>query len=94
MRDDHGQSPLDRVLKDVDYKDDLEYRLDLCLYLIKHGCCGDEGIMVKLMCEACYWGRLDMVKELVEQHKVDPKGECIYYSNNASHCHATSVLCR
>ena len=89
MRDDDGQSPLDRVLEDVDYEDNL----DLGLYLINHGCGGDEG-KVKLMCVACFWSKLDVVKELVELHKVDPNGECIYYSNNASHCHTPSVLCR
>ena len=75
MRDDHGQSPLDRALEDVDDEDDL----DLGLYLINHGCGGYEG-KVELMCEACCWDRLDVVKELVELHKVDPKGECIYCS--------------
>ena len=80
MRDDDGQSPLDRVLEDVYDEDDL----DLCLYLINHGCDDDEG-KVELLCEACYLGNLDMVKELVELHKVDPNGECIYCSNNASH---------
>ena len=77
MRDDEGRSPLDRVLEDVDDEKELVYRLNLGLYLINHGCCGDEG-KVKLLCVACLQGRLDMVKELVEQHKVDPRGKCVY----------------
>ena len=85
MRDDHGWSPLDRVLENVD--------LDLGLYLINHGCGGAEG-KVTLMFEACSWGNLDVVKKLVEVHKVDPNGECAYCSNNASHCHTPSVLCK
>ena len=79
MRDDHGRSPLDRVLEVVDDEDVLRYRLNLCLYLINHGCGGDEG-KVKLMFEACFWRNLDVVKKLVELHKVDPNGECIYCS--------------
>ena len=75
MRDDHGRSPLDRALECVSRPDDL----DLGLYLINHGCGGDEG-KVKLMCEACFWSKLDVVKELVELHKVNPNGECIYCS--------------
>ena len=74
VRDDHGQSPLDRVLEDMDDEEDLDFGL----YLINHGC--DVEGKVKLLCEACYWDRLDVVKELVEQHKVDPKSERVYYS--------------
>ena len=50
--------------------------IDIALYLMNRGCtCSDED-KAKLLCEACSWGKLDVVKELVEQHKVDPNGEC------------------
>ena len=69
VRDNEGRSPLERALED----DADGYNLDFGLYLINIGCGSDEG-KVKLMCEACFWSRLDVVKELVEQHKIDPKG--------------------
>ncbi len=72
MRDDKGQSPLDIALEDL-YD---EYSIDIALYLMSRGCaCGDED-KAKLLCGVCWSGRLDMVKELVEHHKVDPKSEC------------------
>ena len=48
---------------------------DVVLYLIKQV---DEQDKAKLLCEACVCGNLDTVKELVEQHNVDPNGECNY----------------
>ncbi len=73
VRDDKGQSPLDRALDDL-Y--DIDGCVDIVLYLMSRGCaCGDED-KAKLLCRACRWGKLSAVKELVEQHKVDPKSEC------------------
>ena len=72
MRDDKGQSPLDKALKD----DVVEYCMDVALYLMSRGCaCGDKD-KAELLCVACYHGNMGVVKELVEQHKVDPKSEC------------------
>ncbi len=72
MRDDKGQSPLDIALEDLHD----EGCMDVALYLMSRGCaCGDED-KAKLLCGVCWSGRLDMVKELVEHHKVDPKSEC------------------
>ena len=53
--------------------------VDVALYLINHGCtCSDED-KAELLCERmCLWGKVDVVKELVEQHKVDPNSECWY----------------
>ncbi len=72
MIDDDGLSPLDIAL------DDIDACMDVALYLMSRGCGGDED-KAKLLCRACYWGKLDEVKELVEQHKVDPKSECDDY---------------
>ncbi len=66
MRDDEGQSPLDIALRGG--------CVDVALYLMSRGCGGDED-KAKLLCEACRWGKLGVVKELVEQYKVDPKSE-------------------
>ena len=63
------RSPLERALEEDDDGDSL----DSCLYLINNGC-GSDKDKVELMCKACQWGRLDVVKELVEHHKVYPKG--------------------
>ena len=73
VRDDTGQSPLDVVL-DKESEDNG----DVGFYLIKHHGDGDEQDKDKLLCRACKWGNLDVVKELVEQHKVDPNGEYRY----------------
>ena len=74
MQNDNGQSPLDYALKDV-LK--YEFSFDAAHYLISRGCGGDKE-RGKLLCGACHHGKLDMVKELVEQHKVDPNSECVY----------------
>ena len=62
-----GQSPLDLAL---DY---YNIRVDVALYLFNHGCGDDKG-KTKLLCKACGLDRLDIVKELVEDHKLDPNG--------------------
>ena len=72
VRDDNGRSPLDVVLDEGTWDNG-----DVGLYLVKHHGCGDEQDKVKLLCKACCRRNLDVVKELVEQHNVDPKGECI-----------------
>ena len=70
MRDDKGQSPLDKALYDYD-----DGCVDVAHYLMSRGCaCGDED-KARLLRAACYHGNLGVVKELVEQHKVDPS-EC------------------
>ncbi len=68
-------SPLDIALR-LQEMYDGDYGFDVALYLVNHGCGSDEN-KAKLLCEACKHGELDVVKELVEQHKVDPKGELI-----------------
>ena len=72
MRGDEGQSPLDNALKE--WIDD-DSCVDVAHYLMSRGCGGDED-KAKLLCAACYHGNVGVVKELVEQHKVDPKSEC------------------
>ena len=72
VRDDEGLSPLDLALEYPSY---YVHCFDIPLYLINHGC-GDDEVKDKLLCGACRRGRLDMVKELVENHDRDPKGEC------------------
>ena len=47
---------------------------DIALYLMSRGCGGDQD-KANLLCAACYHGNLGVVKELVEQHEVDPKSE-------------------
>ena len=70
MRDGEGQSPLDTVLEG-----DYDGCMDVALYLISRGCaCGDED-KARLLCAACDLGELGVVKELVEQYKVDPNSK-------------------
>ena len=47
------------------------------LYLIECHGCGDKQDKAQLLCKACKCGNLDVVKELIEQHNVDPNGEYI-----------------
>ena len=76
VQGDERQSLLDMTLENIGgfFTDDV---LNTALYLVTHGYGGDED-KVKVLHKACYWGKLDVVKELVEQHKVDPNGECCY----------------
>ena len=71
VKDGHGRAPLDIALENL-YDDGC---IDLALYLINHGC-GDDEDKNKLLCGSCRWGRLDVVKELVEEHNCDPTSEC------------------
>ena len=67
IRDDEGRSPLDLAL------DSYISHFDVALYLFSHGC-DDDRDKAKLLCEASQQNRLDIVKELVEDHRLDPKG--------------------
>ena len=71
VKDGHGRSPLDIALEYLYDDDDC---IDVALYLINHGCGDDEG-KNKLLCRSCRWGRLDVVKELVEEHSCYPTSE-------------------
>ncbi len=73
MRDDDGESPLDIAMYGI-YNEDCKY-MDVALYLMSRGCaCGDED-KAALLCVACDLGKLGVVKELVEQYKVDPNSK-------------------
>ena len=49
--------------------------VDVALYLMNHGCSGNNKDRAKLLCGACEHGKLDVVKELVEQHHIVPSGK-------------------
>ena len=76
VRDDEGRSPLDILLEGIDnllwFKQDFGF--DIAHYLLSCGY-GDEEDRVKWLCKACRRGSLEVVKELVERHNVDLKGE-------------------
>ena len=72
VRDDNGRSPLDVALDEESWDDG-----SVGLYLMKHHGCVDEQDKAKVLCKACKGRNLDVVKELVEQHNVDPNGEYI-----------------
>ena len=61
----------------LDHYDHHYVSVDVALYLINHGC-DDDKDKAKLLCKACGLDRLDIVKELVEEHKHDPSGK--YYN--------------
>ena len=78
VRDDEGRSPLDILLEGIDDIDDSGnkryFDFDIAHYLLRCGF-GDDEDRVKWLCKACRWGQPKVVKELVERHNVDPKGE-------------------
>ena len=66
VTDDQGKTPLDTA---------IENNTSAAFYLIYRfpDMCGDNK-KEKLLCRECSSGQLDMVEELVEEHKVDPRG--------------------
>ena len=83
VRDGQGRSLVYTVLTSVSQYDDPVCRLNIALFLINQGV-DDEQDKARLLYEACDWGKLFVVKELVEQHNVDPNGE--YYDCAPPHC--------
>ena len=70
-----GQTPLDKVLDDDTIGETGSDNFpDIALYLIDHGCPEGSKDKAKILRAACRWGKLDILKKLVEQFKVDPKG--------------------
>ena len=65
---DNGESPLDKALGPY------SKHFDIALYLINNGY-GNKQDKAKLLCQGCSSGKLDVVKEIVEQHKIDLNGE-------------------
>ena len=76
VRDNQGDSLLDITFTNMYEYGNIDHGLSIALFLINHGV-DDEQDKARLLCDACYYGKLDVVKELVEQHNVDSIGE--YY---------------
>ena len=90
VRNRNGQTPLDKVLDYFTlFETSSEDFPDVALYLIDCGCPEGNGDKAKILRAACRWGKLDMLKELIEQFKVDPKGN-LYTCTHAVNGHATS----
>ena len=49
--------------------------VDVALYLMNYGCPSKNEVRAKLLCGACKHGKLEVVKELVEQHHIVPSGK-------------------
>ena len=75
VRDGQGRSLVDTTLTNMD-EYDPDGGLGIALYLINHGV-DDEQDKARVLCEACKSRNLNVMKELVEQHNVDPNGEYI-----------------
>ena len=69
VKDGDEDSPLDEVVE-MGYSDRM-------FHLVNHGC-GNSKFKDAAIIKACKYGRLEIVKELVEQHKVNPKGNHDY----------------
>ena len=73
VRDNEGRLPLDILLEGIDNFFKRDYGFDIASYLLSCGY-GDVEDRVKWLYKACRWGQLEVVKELVDTHDVDPKG--------------------
>ena len=92
VRDDEGRSPLDILLEEINDTSKRYYGFNIALYLLSCGYGDDEG-RVKWLYKACSWGELEVVKELVERHNVDPKGEHTHTHTHNMHGVCQWTLC-
>ena len=72
MRDDKGMLPLERAMENVYTNKGCP---EVAHYLMRHGCDSNKKTITELLCGACTRGKLNIVKDLVEQHKLDPNSE-------------------
>ena len=68
VNDRDGCSPLEAALI---WLYNFEGCNDAAICLINHGCGGDKQ-KAQLLYGACLWDRLDIVKELIELHNLNP----------------------
>ena len=66
MKNKEGNSPLDVAVR--------EKKQAVALYLFNHDC-GSDKDKHKVLMQACESGELNVVKKLVEQHSINPRGE-------------------
>ena len=71
VRDNRGRTVLNITMENLHSKASL----DVALYLLNQGCGSNDIIKAKLLFAACQFGRLNMVKELIEKYEVDPNGK-------------------
>ena len=69
VNDGDEDSPLDEVVRMHDS--------DRMLYLAIHGC-GNSKFKDAAIIKACFYGRLEVAKKLIEQHNINPKGNHDY----------------
>ena len=66
-----GRSPLSRA---CEFLERTEGCFDVAHYLISMGF-GEQKEKEKLLCKACLDGKVHVVEELVEKHKLDPNSK-------------------
>ena len=88
IQDNNGQPPLDIALNLLF----VEGCIDVSVYLIRKGY-GSKKDAGRLLCGGCQYGRLDIVKELVEKHNVGVTGEATLYYLNKDYS-TTSIFFR
>ena len=83
-KDAYGKSPMNRAIYGYcKFQEHLKpnadelwgVRMELALYLFSHGC-NNESDKAELLCGACWFGKLPVVTNLIEQYQLDPNGEC------------------
>ena len=75
VRNRAGETPLDKALDyGTLFETGSEDFPEVALNLINCGCPEGSEDKLKILRGACLWGKLDIIKELIEQLKVDPNG--------------------
>ena len=72
MTDEFGRTPLDRAKESAEDCPDF---FSVALYLVDNCGCGGEEERIELLCRACRYGRLDVVKQIIEKHSINPNSK-------------------
>ena len=87
--DNEEKSPLDIILDPGNLYEGTDYITDVAIHILNRGGGTDEQ-KVKLLLGACFRGKMDLTKELVEHYNIDPKSalegihilQCIHCIND------------
>ena len=71
-----GRTPMASIVENSHTADHCYCNCEVGLFLVNQGYGSDQD-KARLLSFACGCGKIDIVKGLVEQHKVDPTGECL-----------------
>ena len=73
VQDEDGLTPLENGLEGLGTVYDKT--MDVALYLLDRGF-NDDTNRAKILCAACEYGDLDVVKKMIEEYKTEYKSKC------------------